>query len=193
MRLARPAPSPPRPAPAPRPAYLEALGLYERGLEALQRRDFDRAAAAFQDVLTRYPEERELHERTRLYLKVCERERSAARPVPRTPEERLFAATVSMNAGEYGTALDHLRAVQSEEPDNDHAEYMLAVIGAVRENYQEALAHLRRAIELNPENRGLARHDPDLQALRGDETFRLMVEPAPGPAPVRRRRPRPAR
>src|SRR5688572_3628391 len=74
----RPVPSrPPRserrelPPPAPpTPSHLEAVALYERGLEALQRRAIDVAASSFKEVIARYPEEREIHERARLYLKV---------------------------------------------------------------------------------------------------------------------------
>jgi hypothetical protein len=48
--------------------------MYERGLQALQRRDFAASAEALRNVIQRYPDERELLERARLYLKVCERE-----------------------------------------------------------------------------------------------------------------------
>ena len=47
--------------------YLEAVALYERGLEAVQRHDFAGATGLFESVLRQYPEEKELHERVRLY------------------------------------------------------------------------------------------------------------------------------
>jgi hypothetical protein len=38
---------------------------------------------------------------------------------------------------------------------------------------------------LNPENRSLARNDPDLEPLHDDETFRAALEaPANGPKPL---------
>jgi tetratricopeptide (TPR) repeat protein len=98
-----------------------------------------------------------------------------------------------MNSGDYASALEHLRAVEQQLPESDHAQYMRAVIAAARGDHGEALDRMRRAIELNPENRALARHDSDLDALRGDETFRLLVEPTAGSSVGRRRRTRPAR
>jgi tetratricopeptide (TPR) repeat protein len=166
--------------------------LYERGLEAIQRRAFDVAAGAFRDVLSRYPEEREIHERARLYLKVCERETRTVRPAPRTPEENLLSATIAMNTGDYDTAVEHLQMVEQELPDSDQAHYMRAVIAAARGDRGEALDRVRRAIELNSENRAFARHDPDLELLRGDDAFRLLVEPPAGSS-ARRRRVRPIR
>ena len=75
--------------------------------------------------------------------------------------------------------------MRDEDPDNDHALYMLAVAHAQRGEHAEAIAHLERAIALNPENRALARSDPDLEPLRDDEAFRAALEaPARPPAPT---------
>jgi len=168
-----------------RPTYGEAVTLYERGLEALQRHAYDQAANAFESVLRQYPEEKELHERVRLYLNICQRQSARQEPKPQTVEERLFAATIAINGGQYDQAIAHLRLVRDEDPDNDHALYMLAVAHAQRDEPAEAVAHLERAIALNPENRGLARTDPDLDPLRDDDAFRAALEAPPSAAAPR--------
>jgi tetratricopeptide (TPR) repeat protein len=176
-------------SPAPRkPAYYEAIALYESGVRGLQRHDYDGAATAFRSVLERYPEERELHERARLYLRVCERETARRPAAPQTPQERVYAATVALNAGDHAGALDHLNRALEESPDNDHAHYMMAVTLSSRGQIDEALEHLRQAIGLNPENRALARQDPDLDGLRDHDSFREVLD-----TPAARRRPRPRR
>jgi tetratricopeptide (TPR) repeat protein len=162
-------------------------------VEALQRRAFEAAASIFRDILGRYPEEREVDERARLYLKVCEREMVSTPPAPQTAEERLLSATVALNSGDYDGALAILRHVQADEAENDLAEYMLAVIAAARGDETRTLDHLKRAIELNPENRALARQDGDFEALRANDAFRVLVEPVPSSSMARRRRPRLAR
>ena len=45
-----------------------------------------------------------------------------------------------------------------------------------RGEFAEALSSLARAVEINPENRALARQDPDLEALRLDKGVRQAVE-----------------
>jgi tetratricopeptide (TPR) repeat protein len=57
--------------------------------------------------------------------------------------------------------------VHAAEPANDRALYLLAIAHAERREHELALRYLRQAIEANPENRPLARVDPDLDALRG--------------------------
>jgi tetratricopeptide (TPR) repeat protein len=142
----------------------------------MQRHDYATALELLQSVLRQYPEEKELHERVRLYLNVCERQVGPRERGPASVGERLYAATLALNSGRYDEAVSHLRLVRDEDPDNDHALYMLAVAHAQRDEPAEAVAHLERAIALNPENRALARRDPDLEPLHGDEAFRTATE-----------------
>jgi tetratricopeptide (TPR) repeat protein len=181
----------PQPSGAPprRSTYFEAVAVYERGLEALQRHDYPSAIRLLESVLQQYPEERELHERVRLYLNVCRRHVEPRETSPQTLEERLYASTLAINGGRYDEAISHLRLVRDEDPDNDHALYMLAVAHAQRGEHAEAIAHLERSIALNPENRALARRDPDLDPLRDDDAFRTALDTAPAPGVPDRRRP----
>lgn len=183
-------PQPPQSAvavPVPRPGHLEAVALYEEGMAALQAHEFSRASAILRSVLARYPDERELHERVRLYLNVCERHMTPRAASPSTPEERVFAATLAVNAGNYDEALEHLRTASAEAPEHDHALYMLASVLALRDEIDQAVPLLLRAIALNPDNRTLARHDPDLEPLREFESVRTALE-AVSPAKAERRK-----
>lgn len=153
--------------------------MYERGLQALQRRDFAASAAALRTVIERYPDERELLERARLYLKVCERELEPKEPTPKTADEWVYAATVAQNSGDEPTALKHLQRALTEDPRHDHAHYLMAVAMAQRGDPSTALDHLRRAIALNPENRSRARQDSDLDVIREEAGFKVALETAP--------------
>ena len=186
--------TPAPPAPERRSTYIEAVALYERGLEQLQRHDYRGAAALFESVLAKYGEEKELHERVKLYLNICQRQASSIESAPHTIEERLYASTLALNGGRYDEAISHLRLVRDEDPDNDHALYMLAVAHAQRGEFAEAVAHVERAIAINPENRALAKTDPDLDPVRDDDAFRAALESS-GLRQERRRpfRPRSAR
>jgi hypothetical protein len=58
---------------------------------------------------------------------------------------------------------------------------------ALRDESDEAVSYLLRAIELNPDNRGMARHDPDLEPLRQYDSVRAALE-ASAPAKAERRK-----
>jgi tetratricopeptide (TPR) repeat protein len=192
-----PRPQPPSP-PAQRPptsraGYPEAVALYEQGVAALQSHEYSRASTLLRSVLSGYPEEKELHERARLYLNVCERQVASRAAIPKSPEELIFAATVAFNSADYDEALTHLRTATRDAPDHDHALYMLAAVLALRGETAEAVPVLLRAIELNPENRAMARHDPDVESLRQDETVRAALDAIPAPKAERRKAPRRSR
>jgi tetratricopeptide (TPR) repeat protein len=160
-------------------------------VQALQRHDYAGAAELFRTVIDRYPEERELLERARLYLRVCERETERTQPPPQTSDDHVYAATVALNSGDHGAALTHLQRAISADADNDHAHYIMAAALSMRGRRDEALEHLRRAIALNPENRSQAKQDPDLDNIRGHEGFRSAIDTPPlarRKAPIARRR-----
>jgi predicted Zn-dependent protease len=169
-----PAESANRAAKARRQKSREAVALYEKALKTLQRRNLLTASDLFQKLIDDFPEERELHERSRRYLAVCRRGSNPA-PNPKTFEERVYAATLALNAGSSDEALQYLKAALVEQPDNDHVQYMLAVTRAVGGERSAAVTHLGRAIELNPDNRFLARNEPSFAALRDEDTFWQVV------------------
>lgn len=174
---AAPAPAPTASSPPPRkPGFYEAVAIYERGVQALQRRDFSGAAELFRVVIEKYPEERELLERARLYLRVCERETARQAPTPQTSREHVYAATMALNSGDHTAAMSHLQRALTADDSDDHAHYIMAAALSMRGRRDEAVEHLKRSIELNPENRTQARQDPDLDNIRDHQAFRAAVE-----------------
>jgi tetratricopeptide (TPR) repeat protein len=174
----------------PRPGHLEAVALYEQGVAALQVHDYSRASSILRSVLSRYPAERDLHERVRLYLNICDRHMAPRATSPSTPEERVFAATLALNVGNFQEALGHLRTASEEAPDYDHALYMLASVLALCDEADAAVPVLLRAIELNSDNRAMARHDPDLEPLRRYDNVRAALDATHSTKADRRKTPR---
>ena len=154
---------------------LRAMKLYESGITEMHKRKFSLAAEKFRQVISDYPEERELHERARLYIVVCKRETAPRASEPETVGQRIYAATLALNAGSIDEALRHLDAAVRDEPDSAHVHYMLAVAHALANQAEPAVAHLERAISLNADNRLLASQEPDFQSLHEDEHFQRLT------------------
>jgi tetratricopeptide (TPR) repeat protein len=161
------------PVPASDPSR-KAVEIFEKGFRALQQRQYDKAAEILAALVTSYPDEKELHERARVFMAVCER-RAAAAPAPRTVEERLCAATLALNRGDSRQALDLLAGLSREYPEHDHVHYLLAIAHGAAGETDRALGHLRRAIELRPSNRLQAGQDADLEALRTSPAFHALI------------------
>jgi len=160
-----------------REAYAKAVALYEKGLKALQRKHYLGATTAFRQVLEQFPEERELHERARLYLNVCERETKPLAKTPKSLDERILAATVALNRRDVDQALLLLRRTASSHRKHDHIQYMLALAHALRNDVEIAAEHLARAIALNPSNRLQAKQEPDFDSIRRTKPFLDAIKP----------------
>lgn len=182
------APLPP-PAPVRRSTYVDAVASYERGVQLLQARKFKEAAATLETVISQFPEEKELHERARLYLLVCQRGLAAAPAKEKTADERVFAATLAINNGQISEAIAELSAALQQDPEHDHATYMLGVAHALRGDTDRAVHFLGHAMALNIENRELAWKEPDLESLRKTDAMIALLASPPPPIPRKDRRP----
>ncbi len=149
-----------------RSSYVSAIALYERAVQHLQQHQYREAADLLRQVIATFPDERELLDRSRLYIGFCERHLTPPATEPGNTAERLYAATLALNAGRPDEAISYLRRVTADEPGNDRALYLLAVAYSARSEPGVAIRYLQQAIKANPENRSQARVDPDLEALR---------------------------
>ena len=161
-----------------------AVDAFERGFQALQQRQFGRAAEFLNSVVNNFADEKEMQERARVYLSICARQSGGREPKPRSFEERINAATVAINRGAFDESLTLLRKLEGDDSENDHVQYLLGVVYASTGDLDKALAHVRKAIEVVPENRIRATLDADLEPLRQNPAFATMTE-----VPVRRKRP----
>ena len=161
-------------AAARRKKSLEAIGLYKKALKELQQRNLSTASELFQRVIDDFPLEKEIHERTRRYLEICRRALVPS-STPKTLEEQVYAATLALNAGAPDEAVRYLGAAASEQPDRDDVQYILAMARAVDGEHSVAVAHLKRAIELNPDNKFLARNEPSFESLQDEVLFQQLV------------------
>ena len=188
-----------RPAAAPPPVaqagFYEAVAIYERASRRSSATISRPPPSSSGPCIERYPEERELLERARLYLRVCERETSRAPSTPKTAAEWVYAATVALNSGDHAGALDHLQRALGEDPDSDHAHYIMAVALGMRGRRR------RGARPPPPRHRAEPREPvarPPGSRSRGASatttSFRPLLDtPPPCRRSRRRRRPRDAR
>lgn len=147
---------------------------YDRGVAALQRRKLDEAERHFADLIQKYPEEKELVDRARVYLAVCERQKLAARSTLSEPEDFYYAAVLEKNRGNVEEAIEHLKRA-ARKNGGGKVDFLLACCYAQRGEPGSALEYLRRAIGEDQRNRILARHDRDFDPVRDSPEFQELL------------------
>jgi tetratricopeptide (TPR) repeat protein len=147
---------------------------YDRGVACLQKKKLDEAERHFLDLIQKYPEERELVDRARVYLTVCQRQRRDPRPALSEPEDFYYAAVLEKNRGNVSEAIAHLNQA-ARKNGGGKVEFLLACCYAQQGDLETALGHLQKAIEEDQRHRFLARHDRDFDSVRETPEFQKLL------------------
>ena len=157
------------------PRASQAVEQYEAAVRLLQQQKFEKAKALFEKAMA--GPSRELAERARVHLNICEQRLKRHSAPIRTPEDHYNVAVALINSGRLEEAQQHLTRVLKLTPRADHVYYALSAVQSLRGNIEGALENLKTAIDLEPRNRYLARNDRDFTALTEDPRFADLVYP----------------
>ena len=155
-----------------------AIDVFEKATRALGKRDYDKAKDHFAALISQFPDERDVLERARTYLVLCERALDK-RPAfkPKSFDEVLHHGVFLHNKGDFDGAMKLLRQAAEMQPQNEHALYCLAATSARAGDTATALRALRQAVDLGPHNRTQAKGDADFDDLREQEEFAAILYP----------------
>lgn len=155
-----------------------ALEIFEKAMKALGKRDYSRAREHFEALIESHPDERDVLERARVYMALCERaldKRPSFRP--KSFEEFLNYGVYLHNRGEFEEALKQMQLAADIHPKNEHVLYCMAAAAARSGDTSAAIKALRSAIAANPETRAQARSDSDFDPIREEEEFVGLIHP----------------
>jgi tetratricopeptide (TPR) repeat protein len=129
----------------------------------LHKRNFREAKELFEKA--RKGPSLEIASNATLHVRMCERRLAAPLPEPKTAEEHYNYAIALINLRNLEPAGHHLGIALELEPRADHVHYAMGVYQALSGDAQGAYDSLKRAIELQPRNRMVARQDSDLDGI----------------------------
>lgn len=155
--VAKTAPPPPRPAPDKQQQY------YEEAVRLFHARKFDRADALFQKA-TEGPNRAVAHH-AQVHSQICQQRLRPPEVTLKTADDHYNYAVTLMNARRLHEAAEHLQKALHLAPRADHLHYALAATEALLGNPQGAYERLKKAIDLQPRNRILARGDADFAGV----------------------------
>jgi tetratricopeptide (TPR) repeat protein len=160
-----------------------ALALLEKGIEFIFKKDFHKARNELKSLLEMFPAETEILARARSYIQICDRE-EAAQKKPAVATDQLYAlGVVEHNKANYDAAIACFRQSLEKHPNADYVYYSVAASLALKGNIVEAIANLRRAIELNEDSRIYAKNDADFSPLLKEKEFAELVGISQPPEP----------
>jgi tetratricopeptide (TPR) repeat protein len=170
-RPAKPAP----PAPAPPSGTKAQFDAFAKAIQLLHKRNFREAKELFEKA--RKGPSLEIASNATLHVQMCERRLAAPLPEPKTAEEHYNYAIALINLRNLEPAGRHLGIALQMEPRADHVHYAMGVWQALSGDAQGAYDSLKRAIELQPRNRMVARQDSDLDGIGKNPRISRLLYP----------------
>jgi tetratricopeptide (TPR) repeat protein len=175
------------PAPQQKPPYREDPGFaqavqnYEGAVKAMQEHKFEKAKGLLEKILA--AGQRELMDRARVHLNLCNQQLAGSTTSFKTHEEHFDYAVSLMNGGQFDQARVHMEKILKSNPKADFAYYGIAVVDCLTGQVEGSLKNLGEAIRLNPQNRFQARNDSDFQNMADDPRFTELLYPEPTDLP----------
>src|SRR6266852_4125747 len=158
------------------PRVQAQLKLYDEALSLFHQQKFARAKQELEKVLE--GPSKELADRARMHVKISEqRMKPSHEQNPRSAEEYYQRGVAMMNIGRWDDARESLDKARKAAPKADHIHYALAALDCLTGEADSALANLKVAIQLRPENRYHARNDEDFAFLQEDPRFTELLYP----------------
>jgi tetratricopeptide (TPR) repeat protein len=154
VRKISPAPAAPRPA-----SGASQTEFFEKAIALFNSGDFSSAKGVFERAAL--GGDRQMAHSARLHARICEHRIKKQVPELSSAEDRYNYAVALINRRDLATAESELRAALIQSEHSDHLHYALALCRGLNGDLEGAYTHLKRAIELQPRNRLVARNDPD--------------------------------
>ena len=157
----------------------ELYRLYEDALDLLHQNSYKKARNQFVRLLEKFPTDIEITSRAKAFIRVCDRHLDREQKQPALTSEDIFnQAVIHHNASRYEEALTTLSQAMKLTPKRkDHIHYAMAAAEIGMGNTDQGLKYLKKAIEMNEENRFFARNDPDFEPVIKNAAFQELLHP----------------
>jgi tetratricopeptide (TPR) repeat protein len=151
------------------------LSSFEAAMKLFHTRKLKEAREQFQ--IAESGPERDVAQRARLHIAMCDRRLEQATVKLGSAEDYYNYGIALLNARKVGEARTHLDKALQMAPGMDHIHYALALAQALSGDVASAHENLKRAIDLEPRNRILARQDTDFAPLAHQPPFDVLLYP----------------
>lgn len=161
---------------APQPANAQnQLSIFESAMKLFHARNLQDARELFH--LAGQGPQPDVANRARLHVSMCDRRLQQATVNLGSAEEYYNYGIAVLNTRNATEARGHLEKALQMSPGADHILYALALAQAMGGDFPAAYENLRRAIELEPRNRILARQEADFAHLASQPPFDSLLYP----------------
>lgn len=146
---------------------------FDQAMQHFHARDLKKAKQLFEKAADGPIKDMAVAART--HAKMCEQRLARASVVLETHDDFYNYAVSLMNRQDFRGAHDHFEKSLALK-ETDYCHYGLAACYGFLGRVEDAARHLRRAIEMRPDNRAAAHNDPDFAELNRQPLIRELLQ-----------------
>jgi tetratricopeptide (TPR) repeat protein len=155
--------------------YQKALAAYSQAMKEFHKGEFAKAAESLEAFAGKYPLERELVDRAKVYLSICKGREKKEIVHLKTFEDYYNQSVYRINKGEYEGALKLLDKALEMKTDEGKVFYLMADAHSRMGQIDACLDNLKKAIQKDKYFRILAQNEPDFESIWEDKKFKLIT------------------
>jgi len=161
-----------------RDEYQKALNAFGDAMKNFHQGKNDRAEEQLLSFLEKHSSERELADRARMYLKICQERigKSRERMTLKTDEDYFYYSAYKINQGDLDGAGKLLEKARDMAPKDGRVYYLSAELACLQGQVEDCLEYLKKAVHLDKVYGILAQNEADFQPLWDDKKFRLIIK-----------------
>jgi tetratricopeptide (TPR) repeat protein len=153
----------PPPRPPVEPPQIDPVAAFEHAIRLLRAGEFREAKQRFDELADSSPSE--VAHAARAHSRMCEQRLTKQVLHLVTADDHYHYGITLINSRRLEEARQEVETALRMAPNADHIHYALALCLGLKGDLPAAYTHLKRAIELQPKNRLLARNDPDFTEI----------------------------
>jgi tetratricopeptide (TPR) repeat protein len=155
--------------------YEKALSAYSQAMKPFHKGDYKKADELLKAFLDKHGSERELVDRAKIYLALCEARQSKEKVSLKTFDDYYQYGVFKTNHGDYEEALKLLEGAREMKPKEGKILYLMADIYCLKGEKEKCLDLLKKAIQLDKYFSILARNERNFESLWEDKKFKLIT------------------
>ncbi|MBS3818809.1 hypothetical protein KGY73_04820 [bacterium] len=160
----------------PKDEYGRALTEFGEAMKEYRKEDFQKASEKLKAFIKNYPKERDLVNRAKLYLSICQEKQKKKKLSLKTFDDHYHYSLFKLNQGEFEEALKHLDKAQQMKPKQGKVFYLKALVNVLMERKEKSLENLKKAVQLDKFFKILAKNEVDFEPLKEDKKFNLITK-----------------
>lgn len=157
-------------------SYEKAILSFGEAVNAYREGNYEKAVKAFEALIEKHASEKELVDRARAYIKICQNITIKEALPSKTFDDLVESGVYLMNLGKYEEALKLFDKAIEKSPDHAKILYFKAAIYQSMGDSDKSLEFLKKAIQKDKYFKILAQNDSDFENLREDKKFKLLTK-----------------